>query len=385
MGYPITSQITQNLAHDSWSPVGDTTDPAWYRYIRFESGKAHSQAVAILARVVYMYRPACENVRDPESGLVCEVRFSQKFKMDLWQTSRQALSDTFGFTVREVDSALRTLRRIEVIFTELRFLTINGVKLSNVLYIGLNTPKLKMISTPAAFERDTSLCEMKKGLRQKVSPVSTKRKTNTKTSLKTPRETTTPTQAFKNEKSSSTLAPPSTSKSRFDIPETILNLIPANKRYDNELSKVSAALSVSSEYVVEFNIARALTKAKNDDPWGLVAKMLSDLVYKNYDWYVTDRERIADVEEKHAAVRRQGAKAEESRISNDEREARERNDLNKLFLQMSAEAQQIVNEEAMRRVALFNPDAESMALVIIDVIRDIQSGSWEPPDPAKME
>lgn len=89
MGYPISSQITQDFAQDSWSPVGDTVDPAWHRFLRYPSGKAHTQATAIIARIVYMYRPSREKVLDPESGLVCEVRLTQKFKMDFVLAQRE--------------------------------------------------------------------------------------------------------------------------------------------------------------------------------------------------------------------------------------------------------------------------------------------------------
>lgn len=385
MSYPITSQITQDLAQDSWSPTGDTVDHAWHRFLRYQSGKAHPQAAAILGRVVYMYRPARENVLDPESGIVCEVRFSQKFKMDLWQTSRQSLADTFGFTIREIDSGLSTLRKSGVIYTELRSIKINGIRLSNVLYVGLNLLKLKEISTPIAFERNTSSNETAEVERQKVASVSLKSKTGTKTSLQIPRKTTTANKTCKLEKSSSPPASPSTSKPEFNIPETILKLIPEHKQNDNELSKVSAALSVSSIEIVIFNITRALAKAKKDDPWGMVSAMLNDLAYKNCDWYETDRERIAEKEEKHAASRMCRAKEDEAIRTNEERESREREARQKIYLKLPAEAQQAVRDEAKRRVEPYSSDANSIALVITDVIRDIQNGSWEPPEPTELD
>jgi hypothetical protein len=343
MGYPISSQITQELAQDSWAPVGDIVDPAWHRYLRYPLGKPHSQAVVILARIIYMYRPVCENVIDKESGLVSEVRFSQKFKADLWQISRQSLADTFGFTLREVDSALITLRKLEVIFTELRSQVVNGVKHSNILYIGLNLPKLKEISTPVTFERNTSNIESIEVIQQKVKPISAKSKTNTKTTRKTPLKTTT--KASKYNSSSSSVSP-SASKIKINIPESILSMVPENKREDKELSKVSAALSVAGEDIVAFNIARALSKAKNKDPWGMVASMLTDLA-KNNDWYAVDRERIAEKEEKYAASRRKGAKAQEAIKNMEEREAKENQELQKLFIQMPVDVQQIVEVDGL--------------------------------------
>ncbi len=376
MGYPISSKITQELAQDSWAPTGDIVDPSWYRFLRFESGKTHPQAAVILARIFYMYRPVRENVLDQESGLVCEVRYFQKFKSDLWQTSRQSLADTFGFTVREVDSALNTLRESKIIYTELRSLIVHGVRLSNVLYVGLNLPKLKEISTPMTFERNTSCFESTEVLRQKALPISIDCKTDTKTFRKTSLNTST--KVSKNEKSSPS-AVPSTSKTKINIPESILSLVPENKRNDNELAKVSAALSVVSEEIVRFNIARALSKAKEDDPWGMVVSMLTALV-KNNDWYAADRQRIAEKEEKHAASRRQGAMAQKAKTTIEEREAKENQELQNIFIQMPVKVQQIVEGEARRRVELYNPGAESITLVVTDVMRDIQNGNWLPPE-----
>lgn len=303
----------------------------------------------------------------------------------MWQTSRQALAETFGFTLREVDSALSTLRKSGVVYTELRSITINGVKLSNVLYIGLNLLRLKEISTPVTFERNTSNSVTIEVQRQNVSPISLKSETYTKTSLQTSQKTTTRTKTCKLEKSSSPSAPPPTPKSKFNIPESILNLMPANKQNDNELSKVSAAISASSEEVVVFNITRALAKAKKDDPWGMVAVMLTDLAFKNIDWYAKDRERIAERKEKHSASRRRRAKEDEAIKINEDRESREREERQKIYLRLPAEAQQAVKDEAKRRVEPYSSDAASIALVITDVIRDIQNGSWEPPEPAELD
>jgi hypothetical protein len=55
-------------------------------------------------------------------------------------------------------------------------------------------------------------------------------------------------------------------------------------------------------------------------------------------------------------------------------------ELQNFFLQMPIDAQQVVEDEARRRVELYGSDTESIALVVTDVIRDLQNGNWNPPE-----
>lgn len=317
MSYPITSPTTQEMAADSWRPVGDTTDPAWYRTIRHESGKPHPNAVAILARIVYMFRPI--KILDQQTGLDDEVCIGQKFVADQWQASRQMLADEFGFTKREVDSALETLRRLGIIKTELRSLKVNGVRLSNVLYIDLNLPKLKEISTPITFERNTSGISKSEVIPPNEKAVLSKRSTYTKTSHKiSPINNTTTTSA----KSSSTSASPPTKPKpppagrgeknsiTSEISEAVMGLIPLQKQNLRHQRILKAALSAAGETIVINNITQAVAKAKSDDPWGLVMTMLSDLAEGN-DWYSETRAREAVEAAKQASTKyRQQKEAE---------------------------------------------------------------------------
>lgn len=181
-GYPLISPVTQELADSSWKPTGDTLDHAWYRNVLLPSGRPHMAAIAILGRVVYMYRPVIRQTINDE-GLVVGTEVRQKFAADAWQCSREALADMFGFGIREVDAALVHLdKELAVIKRERRTVVINGVRCSNVLYLCLNVSKLKEISTPITFKRNSSDAETEELPRPAARAASPKRKTYTKIS-----------------------------------------------------------------------------------------------------------------------------------------------------------------------------------------------------------
>lgn len=185
MNYEIASDQVRELI--SWAPGGDSIPHGWYRNIQ-RSGKPHHQAVALLGRIVYMYRPVPK--QDPVTGLVIGV--AQKFAADQWQQSREALASHFGFSKKEIDSALHTLKQLGLVSTELRTLIVSGQRLSNVLHIGINAQRIKEISTPISRTGDSSTPSQPKGFPGRDKPVPQQGKTNTKIPQKTAQETTTP-------------------------------------------------------------------------------------------------------------------------------------------------------------------------------------------------
>ncbi|MGD9687977.1 MAG: hypothetical protein AB7U43_13500 [Desulfobacter sp.] len=148
MSYPIKSQAVLGLA--GWAPTGDLIDHSWFQHIR-RKDKPYYQAILLLGRIAYMYRPV--DVLDPRSQLV--IGRAQKFEADLWQQSRRSLASYFGMSLNDVDAALEALKRIGVIWTELRTIVVKGQRMSNTLYIGLNTSKLMEISTPMVLQTDS--------------------------------------------------------------------------------------------------------------------------------------------------------------------------------------------------------------------------------------
>lgn len=145
MSYPIKSQAVLDLA--GWAPTGDLIDHSWFRHIR-RKNKPYYQAILLLGRITYMYRPV--DVLDPRNQLV--IGRAQKFEADLWQQSRRSLASYFGMSMNDVDAALETLKRLGVIWTELRTIIVKGQRMSNTMYIGLNTTILREISTPMVLQ-----------------------------------------------------------------------------------------------------------------------------------------------------------------------------------------------------------------------------------------
>jgi hypothetical protein len=75
--------------------VGNIVPHLWYKNITFSSGKSHFVAIALLADIVYWYRPTM--IID-DSGMIRGTR--TKFKGDMLQKGYQAFADTYGFTKR---------------------------------------------------------------------------------------------------------------------------------------------------------------------------------------------------------------------------------------------------------------------------------------------
>jgi hypothetical protein len=128
----------------SLSITGNVINLNWFKHIRMESGKPDAVAILLLADVVYWYRPI--EVRDELTGDVIEMR--KKFAADKLQRSYGAFAELYGFTKDQVKDALKRLEDKGLIELVFRHPVVNGQKLGNVLYIGLNVDRLKEITTP---------------------------------------------------------------------------------------------------------------------------------------------------------------------------------------------------------------------------------------------
>lgn len=110
--------------------VGNIVPHLWYKNITFSSGKAHFVAIALLADIVYWYRPTM--IRD-DSGMIKGAR--TKFKGDMIQKSYQAFADTYGFTKRQVKDAIDILVDHHLLVREFRTISSSSIILSNVMYV----------------------------------------------------------------------------------------------------------------------------------------------------------------------------------------------------------------------------------------------------------
>jgi uncharacterized protein YjbJ (UPF0337 family) len=142
-GYDIGNN-TAVIKMASLHITGNIIDLKWFKHLKLDNGKPDSLGILLLGDIVYWYRPI--EVRDEETGLVTGYR--KKFAADKLQRSYGAFAEAYGYTKDQVKDALKRLEDAKVIDLDFRHPTVNGQKLGNVLYIGLNVDRLAEISLP---------------------------------------------------------------------------------------------------------------------------------------------------------------------------------------------------------------------------------------------
>ncbi|EHY5902283.1 replication protein, partial [Escherichia coli] len=106
------------------------------------SGRPDATAIALLSEIVYWYRPT--EVRDEHTGALLGYR--KRFQGDKLQRSYQAFAEQFGFGKRETADALKRLRDAGFITLDLRTVEmLDGVKCSNILFVGINPQAIAAI------------------------------------------------------------------------------------------------------------------------------------------------------------------------------------------------------------------------------------------------
>ncbi len=133
--------------------TGNVTPQMWYRTITRENGKPHLLAIAILADIVYWYRPA--EVRDESSGNITGYR--KRFKADMLQRSYDQFAEFLGVTKRNVTDAIVLLESLGVIRREFRTVEIGGMKYNNVLFIDLFPEQIRRLTYPET-EKENAEC-----------------------------------------------------------------------------------------------------------------------------------------------------------------------------------------------------------------------------------
>jgi len=120
---------------------GDITPHEWYSKITHENGKPDPVAVALLAHIVYWYRPIelLEHARPV---------WYKKFSSDLLQKSYKDLQEHFGFTRRQLHYAFLTLERLKLAQRILRTIFVGTQKISNVMFIEIFPKAVAEISQP---------------------------------------------------------------------------------------------------------------------------------------------------------------------------------------------------------------------------------------------
>ncbi len=123
--------------------TGNIIPEAWYKTIS-KNGKPCAMAILLLADIVYWYRPTEHREETTQN-----VYYSKKFKAeDYLQRNYEQITAKFGITKKQARDALTLLENLGVIKRHFRTLNINGIKLSNVMFIELNPEILKKLTFP---------------------------------------------------------------------------------------------------------------------------------------------------------------------------------------------------------------------------------------------
>ncbi|EFH3106759.1 replication protein [Escherichia coli] len=132
---------------------GNVTPANWWKHIRLPSGRPDATAIALLSEIVYWYRPT--ELRDEHTGALLGYR--KRFQGDKLQRSYQAFAEQFGFGKRETADALKRLRDAGFITLDLRTVEmLDGVKCSNILFVGINPQAVAAITTPSSVSPESN-------------------------------------------------------------------------------------------------------------------------------------------------------------------------------------------------------------------------------------
>lgn len=124
--------------------TGNVIPQMWYKTITRDNGRPHLLAIALLADIVYWYRP--QEIRDEQTGQI--VGYRAKIAEDLFQRSYDQFAKMFGESKRTVTEAIVRLEKIGVIKRVFRTIDFNGARYNNVLFIELFPKRLFEVTYP---------------------------------------------------------------------------------------------------------------------------------------------------------------------------------------------------------------------------------------------
>ena len=139
MVYPINRTVE---AMGSIKFDGNIIPNEWYNHLKNINGKVQTNALLILADLVYWYRPV--PIYDIKTGQL--NRYGKKFKEDLLQRSYKNLEEKFGLSKNQIRDALIFLEEKNLVFREFRDIKIGNHIINTVMYLGIKPEKILEIS-----------------------------------------------------------------------------------------------------------------------------------------------------------------------------------------------------------------------------------------------
>ncbi len=144
MGYSTGNTISDQIGQLNFT--GNVIPSVWFQTVVSSAGRPNLLACQLLSEIVYWYRPS--EVRDQQTGQF--IGYRTKFKGDLLQKSYQSLADLYHVSKRQVMRAIVFLEKeIQVLKRVFRSVPgKDGMIYNNVLYIWLDTERLKELTFP---------------------------------------------------------------------------------------------------------------------------------------------------------------------------------------------------------------------------------------------
>ncbi len=144
MGY-LTSGNSVVDAMGSLNITGNVIPTIWYKTVLKENGKPYLLAIAILADIVYWYRPI--EMRNQATGQI--LGWKKKFSGDILRQSCQYYADLFGESKKTVKVAIDRLEELCVVRREFRTVSCGeGLISNNVMYLELIPGQLYQLTYP---------------------------------------------------------------------------------------------------------------------------------------------------------------------------------------------------------------------------------------------
>jgi len=153
--------------------TGNIIPQIWYKTVVNKAGKPRYLSIAILADIVYWYRPT--EIRDERSGQI--IGWKKKFQGEMLQRNYESISAQFGEGEKTVTRAIVTLEEIGVIKRHRKNIQLkSGLIVNNVLFLELIPERLYEITFPtvdmmAEDEKSTEWTNLSRGLDKSVQGV----------------------------------------------------------------------------------------------------------------------------------------------------------------------------------------------------------------------
>lgn len=126
--------------------TGNIIPNAWFRTITKDNGKPYTEAMMVLADIVYWYRP--EEVRDPKTGQTIGIK--TKLEGQFLRTSYQAMENKFGFTKSALQRIMRRLDALGVVTRHFAQIQRGDWIESNVMFLELHPHVLYELTYPSS-------------------------------------------------------------------------------------------------------------------------------------------------------------------------------------------------------------------------------------------